>query len=207
MRLIELFESLESKGGWTNGLLDTQYKVVDRILLLQQTKGAFDWAMNLFAAPMKAVIPYKDMPESYQVHAGFFIPYKVNADEIAKLDFDRVAGYSRGSGEAIHLHEDFLFNGRPLRKAILFGCPRTIRRASDAVLSRWDNALRVSCPHDIVTHVAPRWMGYQHVGDELVLGGIATKPKNRNWAYWLSGHSSEEYIQRLAGDTRDIEEL
>jgi hypothetical protein len=192
MTPLQLFEGTLS-GPWTTGELDVQYRVEDGVLYLQPSMSNTDWALNfLFPA-----IPYKRMADEYTVHAGFFLAYKANAEAIQALDFHTIAGFSLGAAIAVHAHEDRLFRTGKQPETHLFGCPCAIGKASESVLSRWSNVTRYETPLDLVALVF-RLIGYKHVGSLVKLGGTAVRSKDTNLITWLSGHTPDEYLQRIS---------
>lgn len=197
MQAIKIFREFLS-GGWTEGLLDTQWKVNDGVLYFQQTSSVLDWVLNFLAAPMKSRMPYKGMPIIYKVHVGFFVAYKINSEEIQKLDFERVAGYSRGGPLAMYAHEDREFRtGKKLENGFAFGCPRGVCKTVPEIRMRWSNFTRYTNPGDIVAGLPFECMGYEHVGREIVLGGNISRPKDVGRLAWATHHTAEEYLQRL----------
>lgn len=197
MKPLDVFKEF-LKGGWTTGLLDTQWKVVDGTLYFQQTASKLDWFLNFLFAPMKSRLPYKDMPEEYKVHAGFFLAYKVNAEEIQKLDFKRVAGYSRGGPLAMFALEDYEFrHGNILESGYVFGCPRFLKKSSAAIAERWAKIKCFKNPGDMVAKLPFTKMGFQDVGEQIVLSGKASRPTGVSRLFWWTHHSDAEYIQRL----------
>jgi len=191
MTPLQLFNGTLS-GPWTTGELDVQYRVEDGVLYFQPSMSSTDWALNfLFPA-----VPYKRMAEEYTVHAGFFLAYKANAEAIQALDFEYIAGFSLGAAIAVHAHEDRLFRTGKQPHTFLFGCPCAIGRAPDSVLARWSNVTRIEAPRDLVP-LALRLLGYKHVGNVITLAGSAVRPADVSRLAWLSGHTPDEYRQRI----------
>lgn len=139
MTLTEHFREV-LRGGYVTGPLDTQWKVVGRVLYFQDSKGALDWAMNLLAFPMDG------RPAGFQA-AWLAVRDKINAD------VDLCVGYSRGGPFAVYAAEHF---GVPF---ITFGCPRVGRTTA--------TGFRCAGPRDIVTVLPPF---YRHAGNRVILG-------------------------------------
>lgn len=89
-----LDEFLEvNRDGWVTVGNHVQYKLVGKTLYFQCSSGEEDWKSNFdFWAR-----PYKNMKEVFYVHKGFRDMWKSVRDEIAKLDFDTIIGYSQGA--------------------------------------------------------------------------------------------------------------
>jgi hypothetical protein len=189
MTPLQLFEKTVH-GPWTTGELDVQYRVENGVLYLQPSKSRVDWALNF----LFSTVPYKRMETEYEVHAGFFLAYKANAEAIQALDFDTIAGFSLGAAIAVHAHEDRLFRTGKQPETHLFGCPCAIGRAPKLVMPRWSNVTRYETPFDIVAW-ALRLVGYRHVGRLVRLGGTARR--DTGLLEWITGHTPSEYRQRI----------
>jgi hypothetical protein len=184
-----------TRGPWRTYGRDVQFKVVDRVLYFECSDGKSDWRYNL--AFGERVYDKSDV--KFKAHRGFKALWLSIKDEIEKLDFYMIVGYSQGAAIAAFAHENYFhrFGREPVTYA--FGCPRTIFAPSKELRKRFTQFYRVSNPRDIVTHVPPALFGFRHVGTEIKLKGRARRPKGCNIFRWLSGHAPEMYNLRLEG--------
>lgn len=192
MSLLEKF-NVCTAGHWITAGLNVQYKVVDRILYFQCSHGEEDWKHNF----QFAVDVYKDGYIPFRAHRGFVKMWQSIRHEIEHLDFDTIVGYSQGSALALFAHENFLHRKGYEPMTYTFGMPRVVWMPKKILETRFTKLVRVCNPNDIVTHVPPAIIGYRHVGVKLLLEGKATKSKDVKLLKWLSGHTPEEYRQRL----------
>lgn len=185
-----------TNGPWVTGGKDIQYRIVKRndcvIVAFQCTASRSDWMLN-FSAWVK---PYRNMPETWRVHAGFLRGYKSIRDEVmAALQGEKciiVTGFSQGGALATLLHEDLKFN-RPdaMVGTFVFGSPRVVW-LSKGVHHRFAGLVRIEHARDIVTKV-PFWLlGYRHVGGRLRFG--------RGGVPWYTFHFPEVYENEAPHD-------
>jgi hypothetical protein len=192
MSLLEKFQTVTGDG-WTTSGMDVQFKVVDRVLYFQCTHGVNDWRENFKAG--KDVYPCSDIP--FKAHDGFSELWLSVKEEIEKLEFDFICGYSQGSALAVFAHENYFHRKgvQPLTWA--FGCPRVLYKPSSMLEARFTNFIRISNRFDIVTMVPLAIMGYRHIGNERILKSPVSRPSNVNLLEWLSNHSPSMYKLRL----------
>jgi predicted lipase len=197
----ELFEECESKVGYITAGDDAQFKVVDGILYFQQSKGKEDWKNNLDFFPKGFRSPYKDMKERWLVHEGFLKVWKSIEDTITELlpSIKGIVGYSHGGPLACFAHEKYLYMMHKVpARTVVFGCPPFLFFPSASIKERFATVERIRTSGDIVAKL-PTLFGLRHCCGAVVLKcGEPQKPIGRNWAYWLSGHSPEEYLARLS---------
>lgn len=172
MTLTEHFREV-LRGGYVTGPLDTQWKVVGRVLYFQSSSSRTDWLLNFFFPPVDG------RPAGFQLAWLETLPHLVDAVE-ANGGIDLSVGYSRGGPFAVYSAKHF---GVPF---ITFGSPRPGRHCS--------TGKRVAGPRDIVTWIPPF---YRQAGERVKLGKAA-RGKIPLWE-WLSGHGPAEYLQRLEG--------
>lgn len=192
MSLLEKFREVTGDG-WTTEGLDVQYKVVNRVLYLQCTHGASDWKQNFKAG--HDVYTCSDIP--FKAHGGFTELWLSIKDEIEKLDFDAICGYSEGSAIAVYIHENYFHRKgiEPITWA--FGCPRVLYKPSKELKKRFSNFVRISNFGDIVTMVPLFIMGFRHIGINRILNHCVSKPKGVSWILWLTHHCPEYYQEEL----------
>ncbi len=191
MLLYEYFDNC-NQGPWITIGKDVQYKLENKVLYLQCSVSKSDWKYNL----QFGIVPYKDMEIEFKVHRGFLALWKSIRDEIRKLDFDTIVGYSQGAAIAGFVHEDFIFRKGYEPTSYVFGCPRFLWLPPKKIRGRFTKFLRHKNPRDIVTMVPPVLWGYWNAGPQVTLGGKIKRPKGYNIFLWLSGHSPFEYQQR-----------
>jgi len=192
MNLLGYFNEVESPG-WTTAGEDVQFKVVNRVLYLQCSHGLSDWLHNLDA--VRAV--YADSEVSFIAHRGFTKLWLSIKDEIEKLDFDTIVGYSEGSAIAVYVHENFYHRKGYEPRTYAFGCPAVIWKPNRALRSRFSNFTIIINPRDIVYYCA-LLLGYRHVGITKKLPRVRLS-KKKTWRERLAdltGHTPERY--RLA---------
>lgn len=192
--LLEFFKEFIVWKNWKTIGSDVQYKLIDKTLYFQQSNSNSDWKYN-FSFP---AIPYKNMEELFFVHRGFKKLWKEIRDEINKLDFDTIVGYSHGGALATLAHEDYLFRKGVQPKTYVFGCPRILWFPFKGIRERFSNITYIKNPLDIVTKIPPAIFGYRRVYGELIsLKGNSKKPLDTKLLLWITGHTPEDYIQRL----------
>lgn len=188
---------LVNSGEWVTLGLDVQFKVIGKTLYFQCSRSWNDWKNNF----RFWMVPYDDMEEKFYVHKGFLEMWKSVREVILKYDIDTIIGYSLGGALAILAHEDFTFHTGKQPRTIVFGCPRVIWFPSKSIRARFSRVEYIQNPRDIVTHLPPSIFGYRRVyGKREVLRLPARKPAGYYLSTWASGHSPEEYRQRLGGE-------
>ena len=196
MGLLKLFNDINDKSGWTTAGLDVQFKVINETLLFQCSNGASDWRQNFKASKTL----YKGSDVEIEAHEGFVEMWESIRHEIEKLSFRRIGGYSQGGDFAVFAHENYYHRfGFEPEVTITFGCPPSIKNPSRELKARFSHVVNWHNPRDIV-YYAPMLIGYQHVGQCNVLRKPASRPKDCNLLLWYSGHSPEEYRQRMRNE-------
>ena len=157
---------------------DTEYHISyvgDTLLVIfHGSTSITDWVYNLklFSTP------YKDMAEKFYVHTGFLKKWKsiqhdvmshVKSVGIKKV---KLRGHSQGGALATLCHEDIKFNHPNIKvDTITFGCPRLFAKEGwDVIQSRCSNVVRIINGNDMVPKLPFEFMGYKHVGTELLIG-------------------------------------
>jgi len=192
MSMLEKF-NIVTGGDWITGGFDVQYKIVDRILYFQCTHGNDDWKENFKAG--HDVYPCSDI--RFKAHDGFSELWLSVKEEIEKLDFDAIVGYSQGAALAGFAHENYFHRKGRQPITWTFGCPRFLYKPSSMLEARFTNFIRYGNLGDIVTMVPPSFMGYRHVGPGKLLCHKVERPKNVPILEWLSGHSPAQYRLEL----------
>ena len=193
MSLFYQFEVCNSDG-WTTAGKDVQYKVVGDTLYFQCSHGKSDWRYNFMAS--EDVYEKSDLP--FIGHKGFNKLWQSVRKEIEGLKFSKIVGYSQGAALAIRAHENYYHRyGFEPDVTILFGCPPSIKNPSKKLKARFSRVVNYHNPRDIV-YWLPMIIGYKHVGTSIALTNKAKKPKGFSLISWLTGHSPEEYRQRLS---------
>jgi hypothetical protein len=193
MNILELFNECTS-GGWTTAGIDVQYKVIDETLFFQCSHGKSDWMYNFKASG--DVYTNSNIP--FVGHKGFNELWESVRNEIEKLSFSSIVGYSQGAAIAVRAHENFYHRkGFEPERTILFGCPPSIKKPSDDLRKRFTNVMNIYNYNDIVFHL-PKLIGYSHVGCFCKLDSYKIKkPASVGLLEWLSGHSPKQYRQAL----------
>lgn len=192
MSLLEVFNEVTA-GGWKTSGKDVQFKVVDDTLYFQCSHGASDWRYNFKAASEV----YKNSSIPFIGHEGFNELWESVRHEIEALKFSKIVGYSQGAALAIRAHENFYHRfGFEPDVTITFGCPPSIKKSSKKLKNRFSHVVNYHNPRDVV-YFLPMIIGYEHVGHSVKLSRKATRPSGDPILRWLSGHSPEEYRQRI----------
>lgn len=181
-------------GGWTTIGKDVQVKIVGKTLYIQASNGRSDWIHNFRF--FKRI--YKGGEVSYLAHDGFVELWLSIKSYIETLEFDEIVGYSQGAAIAIFVHDNYLHRKGVQPVTTLFGSPRVFALLIGAKRKRFSSVMRVENPRDIVTMSPFVSMGYTHVGRRVILKGKHNRLKGQKLYEYLSGHSPEEYYQRLA---------
>lgn len=192
MSLLDLFKMVNGTRWITSGK-DVQYKVENDTLYFQCSKGWSDWRFNLTASASV----YRNSDIEFIGHRGFNELWESVRSDIEVLKFHKIVGYSQGAALAIRAHENFYHRmGFEPDVTITFGCPPSIKDPSYKLMARFSHVVNYHNPHDIV-YFLPMILGYRHVGTSHSLKKNAARPKGCSLIRWLSGHSEEEYLQRL----------
>lgn len=192
MSLLDQFKAVNGTG-WTTAGRDVQYKVENDTLYFQCSKGFSDWRFNLMASGSV----YRNSDIEFIGHKGFNELWESVRHDIEKLSFHKIIGYSQGAALAIRAHENFYHRkGFEPDVTITFGCPPSIKDPSYKLMARFSHVINYHNPRDIV-YWLPLLLGYKHVGGSCSLKKKASRPKGCGLLRWLSGHSEEEYSQRL----------
>lgn len=195
MTMLSTYFREVTRGPWVTAGKDVQFKLIGKTLYIECSDGKSDWRYNL--AFGKSVYDEDDV--KFKAHRGFKMLWRSIKDEIEKLDFDTIVGYSQGAAIAVFVHENFYHRKGFEPVTFAFGCPRVVWSPNKALRARFTQFFRFKNPEDIVTLVPPAILGYRHVGQEVILRQRAKRPKGCNLFRWLSGHSPEMYRQRIAG--------
>lgn len=175
---------------WITSPLGVQYAVKDNILYFQCSRDAQDWRYNL----MFPVAAYKNNKDTFLMHKGFKILWHDVRDDISRLSFKNIRGYSQGAVFACMAHEDRLYNHGFICNTVVFGCPKFLFAPSDETKEKFSGILRIENADDIVAKVPPF---YTHIGDSKQLEKKHDKPKDISWVEYISGHSPYQYRHNL----------
>lgn len=179
------------RNNWITSKMGVQYAVIEDTLYFQCSRSVKDWLFNL-TFPASA---YKQAEIQFYMHSGFKAMWHDVRDDIAKLEFTHIRGYSQGAVFACMAHEDRLYGREDICDTIVFGCPKFLYKPSIALQNRFDCITRLQNKDDIVTKVPP--FGYKHIGQPFNLPEKKDKPKDISWVEYLSGHSPYQYRKNL----------
>lgn len=114
----------------------------------------------------------------------------IEVKDIAELgDFESFSGYSHGAWIATIA---CLYRGLP---GVVFGCPNVLFFPGSKTIAALDNVEFVQTPGDIVADLP----SFARKGDSIIiLGGKVVRPDYVDEVLWATGHSPQEYTQRLA---------
>lgn len=179
---------------WTTIGKDVQIKLVGKTLYIQASNGKSDWIHNLRF--FKRI--YKGGKVSYLAHDGFVELWLSIKEYVETLDFSEIVGYSQGAAIALFVHDNYVHRKGVQPTTILFGCPRVFAFLIGSKRNRFSKVLRIENPFDVVTKSPFVSMGYTHVGSRVILKGRHKRLAGQKLYEYLSGHSPEEYYQRLS---------
>lgn len=178
MTLLELFNACCTGTGYTQTAKRVDWKIVDGIMFFRQSVECEDWIRNFLAA-----IPIVVWLNGFEiVPLGAWLTF-LEVRKIAGAQVTGYVGYSQGGWLAVYASRLY---GRP---AIVFGCPR-----STLWPRRYKEVTAYRNPGDIVTMLPP-WA--KEAGEVITLEGHAERPDDCPVLEWSSGHSPDEYRQRL----------
>lgn len=178
MTLLKLFNTCCTGTGYTQTARRVDWKIVDGIMFFRQSVEREDWIRNLLAA-----IPIVVWLKGFEiVPLGAWLTF-LDVRKIAGSRVTGYVGYSQGGWPAVYASRLY---GRP---AIVFGCPR-----STLFPWRYKEVTAYKNPCDVVTTLPP-WA--KEAGEVITLEGNAERPDDCPLAEWITGHSPDEYRQRL----------
>lgn len=176
------------KGGYNRTRLGVDWKVVNKILLFEDSEGRTDWIFNFLSAFR---IPWRLGGKWFLFPFGAWVMWLSVVGEVKRLvkagEVEAFGGYSQGGWFAA---DSSAMTGLP---AVTFGCPRL--GLGDPTL--FDKVTHYQNPSDIVTTV-PSWG--KTYGTVVILGGEfrpKVNPDISDYVEMASGHSPDEYEQRL----------
>jgi hypothetical protein len=173
--------------GYQNTRGKVSWKVVGDRLHYQGSVEPEDWERNFLVIP----VPWRIRGVWCWISLGVLLAWLATRRQALASGAAEGAGYSAG-GPPIAIWS--AVTGLP---AVAFGCPRFLWRPSLAALHLFNEVRFVDSPLDIVPRVPP----WAERGDRVyTLGGAATCPDGYDRILWATGHSTEEYRQRLAAE-------
>ena len=175
---------------WTTSPLGVQYTVKGNTLYFQCSRDIKDWMYNLAIT----VSAYKQGERLFLMHMGFKMLWHDVRDEIAKLSFKNIRGYSQGAVMACMAHEDRLLHHGFICDTTVFGCPKFLFMPSEDLKDMFIGVLRIENEDDLVTKVPPF---YSHIGECIKLPKKHNKPEGISVLEYLSGHSPYQYRHNL----------
>lgn len=176
-------------GKWMTSPKGVQYYLEsDGALYFQASVSFWDWLFNLYFLPTFSTCG----GNLIITHRGFDIMWDSVKNDIEKLSFTRVRGFSQGAVFAIRAYGE---SKQPC-DCIVFGCPKFILFPSKAVRKLLSTVTRFQNYNDIVTKMAP-W--YTHIGKAITFHAVHTRPKGVGILEWISGHSPKQYRKNLGG--------
>jgi len=173
-----------NKSPWEQTPDEVTYKKVGRVLYFQCSDGMTDWIRNVKFWPSVFFLRGKKLIAP----AGFIKSWKSvrRLVEIMDGEIDLAVGYSHGAVLAC-------FASVLLKiPAIAFGPPRFIFNKRRL----FSNCTVVKTPFDAVTFVPPF---YSLPRKKKTLKGKAER-NGLPFLTWISGHSPQEYLQRLENE-------
>lgn len=185
MTKAELFAE-NCAGGYNNTATKVSWKIKNRVMYFEGSSGWQDWVKNVLGA-----IPWP------MILAGrvVFVPFGawlawIEIEDIAtRADVDCFSGYSHGGWIATIA---CLYRALP---GVVFGCPNILFFPGSKTISALDSIEFVQTPGDIVADLP----SFARKGDlVIILEGKVVRPDYVDEVIWATGHSPQEYMQRLA---------
>jgi len=179
---------------WITSPLGVQYCVINDTLYFQcSDDGTSDWLFNLdFPATL-----YKDSLTPFYIHRGFKEMWHSVRDDVAKLEFRHIRGYSQGAVFACLAHEDYLYRNKVSLDTVTFGCPRFLWIPPKKVVNRFYGITQIKTYNDIVPRLPPAILGYKQVGRAVNLNARFKHPEGMPILSWASGHMPTQYRLNL----------
>lgn len=175
---------------WVISPKGVEYCVVNDTLYFQCSNEKSDWPYN-FNFPVQL---YKDTLTPFFVHRGFKELWHDVRDDVAKLEFSHIRGYSQGGALACFAHEDTLFRKKRVCDTVTFGCPKFAFLPPKKVQNRFVSITHLHNYNDIV-HMIP--IGYTAMGRDIAFTMKHKKPDGMPWYVWYSGHTPTQYRLNL----------
>lgn len=194
--LSEYFDTVSNESDWITAGEDVQYKVIDRVLYFQCSRGASDWRHNFDVA--RNVYDKSDV--RFVMHRGFARLWLSVKPIIEVMDFDTIVGYSQGAALAIAAHENYFHRNGIEPATYTFGCSASIWFPGRQLRARFTRVFNFINPRDIVYYCA-LVLGYRHVGMKARLPRVTVspKPRFRDTLADMSNHTPERYHLALKG--------
>lgn len=178
------------RNDWITSPKGVQYAFDGETLYFQCSRDTKDWLYNL-AIPVSA---YKNGSSVFLMHMGFNTLWHDVRDDIAKLPYIRIRGYSQGGVFASMAHEDKLYKTGFSCDTVVFGCPKFLFLPSDTIQDRFSDVVRMQNKDDLIAKSPPL---YSHIGEPLILPKKGERPEGMKLVDYLSGHSPYQYRTNL----------
>lgn len=180
MKTKRMFEIVR-EGGYSKTWAGADWKIVDGIMFFQASHGKLDWFFNFVSALR---IPARLSGQWFLFPFGAWILWRSLSGVIKKHEVRAYVGYSQGGWFASYA------SAKTARPAYTFGCPKLGKGKAYLFF----NVTHLKNKGDIVTMVPPWAETYGRVN---ILEGEASKPEGMNDLEWATGHTPEEYAQRI----------
>jgi hypothetical protein len=190
----------DEKGSYITAKIigDTTY------IICKETKGKYDWIKNLKFWKK----PYRNMKETFFVHAGFSEDYSAVKDKLITWMYKYnppknaivITGYSQGGAVAQLAYEDLWFHKLEVFECVAFASPRVFSFWNKKVLKkRMPNLVLIENGQDVVTRVPFKVMGYSHLVKAIHIGAKRTFLKFFTKSLWQD-HFPDNYKKSLKED-------
>ena len=184
MTYLELFNE-NCAGGYRNTRTKVSWKMVGRRVHFQGSVEPEDWERNFAVLP----IPVRIRGTWCRISLGMELAWREIRKAVLAEDPEEAVGYSGGGPLAARFSAE---TGRP---AVAFGCPRFLHRPTLEAVDLFGEVRFIDAPFDIVPQVPP-WASRGHRVYTLDQRHVE-KPDWMGWPLWITGHSTDEYLQRL----------
>ena len=174
------------EAGYSNTKSKVSWKMVSCRAHFQGSVEVQDWYRNFAIIP----VPYRVRGVWCWVSLGMLLAWLEIRKRVLACEIDEADGYSGGGPLAALCAAE---KGIP---GVAFGCPRFLWRPSLAARTLFSGTRFVDAPFDIVTEIPPGAERGDRV--EKLDTRHVEKPDWTPPLLWITGHSTDEYRQRLS---------
>lgn len=183
--LLDLFNECVTARGYNQTRGKVDWKIIGTTMFFRQSAESEDWVRNILSAiPVFAWIDHRWLI----IPLGAWLGWREVRRIVKKNTVDLFVGYSQGGWYASYGACEIW------AKAITFGCPGLVM-GDEKTADHFEMVTHYETPVDCVARLPP----WARKGKNIkVLTRPATRPVGFSETVWMTGHSAEEYRQRLS---------